>query len=164
MEIKEGDYFSYCWNEKEFSAWSDPYWCRDRRCVATLNKEGKIELIDTFNYWPYDGGELEKEIFTRKGLAREYSRYVDPSKVELTFICNLSNYEFVSEYNKDDYDDVVYVGYQLTKRWAILKGSEKSKSAILSKLHDRLADYESKKQSAEWGIERTLREIEELKE
>lgn len=163
MNIKDGDYFSYSWKDGKGPS-TDPYWCRDGRCVACTNKEGHIYLIDTYNYWPFKEGQLEKSVFTRDGLDQEYSRFVDLDKFDLDFICNLNDYELVSSHNKDDYDGVIFVGYQCTKRWAKPKGAVPSKTAILIKLQSQLAQYESEKRSAEWGIERVQKEIKEVEE
>lgn len=118
MNIKDGDYFSYSC-KPNLGTSSDPYWCRDRRCVARTDKHGDTVLIDTYNYWPFnDKGKEDTNIFTHDGLAREYSKYIDVERFDLEFICNLNDYEFVHEYAKDDYEGVVFVGYQCTKKWA----------------------------------------------
>lgn len=134
MIIRDGDYFTYSWKVGKGPK-TDPYWCRDGRCIARTDNHGDIVLIDTYNYWPFnDKGKEDTNIFTHEGLAREYSKYIDVGRFDLEFICNLNDYEYVHEYAKDDYEGVVFVGYQCTKRWAKLKGSEKSNAMILKKL------------------------------
>lgn len=163
MNIKDGDYFSYSW-KPNLGPSSDPYWCRDRRCVARTDKHGDTVLIDTYNYWPFnDKGKEDTNIFTHEGLAREYSKYIDVERFELEFICNLNDYEFVHEYAKDDYEGVVFVGYQCTKKWAKPKGSEVSKAAVLKKLEAQLQRAHEDLRSAERTITRINEQIEEIK-
>ena len=163
MNIKDGDYFSYSW-KPNLGPSSDPYWCRDRRCVARTDKHGDTVLIDTYNYWPFnDKGKEDTNIFTHEGLAREYSKYIDVERFELEFICNLNDYEFVHEYAKDDYEGVVFVGYQCTKKWAKPKGSGVSKVAVLKKLEAQLQRAHEDLRSAEWTITRINEQIEEIK-
>ena len=160
MNIKDGDYFSYSW-KVGLGHSSDPYWCRDRRCVARESGLSLV-LIDTYNYWPFKDGKEDTDIFTHDGLAREYSKYVNTELFDLEFICNLNDYEFVSEYTKDDYEGVVFVGYQCTKKWAKPKESEKSSVAVLEKLRRRLAVAEHQKAVAEYEIQWCNEQIEEL--
>lgn len=163
MNIKDGDYFSYSW-KPNIGTSSDPYWCRDRRCVARTDKHGDTVLIDTYNYWPFnDKGKEDTNIFTHEGLAREYSKYIDVNRFDLEFICNLNDYEFVHEYAKDDYEGVVFVGYQCTKKWAKPKGSGVSKVAVLKKLEAQLQRAHEDLRSAEWTITRINEQIEEIK-
>lgn len=162
MLIKDGDYFQYSW-KTNLGPSSDPYWCRDRRCVARTDKHGDIVLIDTYNYWPFnDKGKEDTNIFTHEGLSREYSKYIDVERFDLEFICNLNDYEFVHEYAKDDYEGVVFVGYQCTKKWAKPKGSEISKAAVLKKLEAQLQRAHEDLRSAEWTVTRINEQIEEL--
>ena len=148
MQIKDGDFFQYSW-KPNLGPSSDPYWCRDRRCVARTDNHGDIVLIDTYNYWPFKESKEDTNIFTHEGLSREYSKYIDVGRFDLEFICNLNDYEFVHEYAKDDYEGVVFVGYQCTKKWAKPKGSDVSTKALKAKY---LAEYQQAlydKQSAE---------------
>jgi len=156
MNIKDGDFFSYSW-KTGYDPLSDRYWCRDARCVARADKFGDIVLIDTYNYWPFKDGKEDTNIFTHEGLSREYSKYVNTDSFDLEFICNLDDYEFVSEYEKDDYENVIFVGYQCTRKWAIPRGSVKSNKAIIKKLQKELVDEISKHENAAWRI----RKIEE---
>lgn len=162
MIIKDGDYFSYTWKVGKGPK-SDPYWCRDGRAVARTDINGDIWLIDTYNYWPYKDSVEDKNIFTHDGLAREYSKYIDVGRFDLEFICNLNDYEFIHEYAKDDYEGVVFVGYQCTKKWAKPKGSSVSKAAVLKKLEAQLQRAHEDLRSAEWTITRINEQIEEFK-
>ena len=143
--IKDGDYFHYTFKE-----WTNHgHHCRDMKCVARAGRDGDIYLIDTFNYWPFKHGKAEKEIFTLEGLDREYSKYVkNDSKVELEFICNLNDYEYVESWEKDDYDGVVNVTYQCTKQWAKPKGAEVSKKALIAKYQEQMRTAEYEKSTA----------------
>lgn len=162
-QIKDGDYFQYTWKPNLGPA-SDPYWCRDRKCVARTDKHGDIVLIDTYNYWPFNNkGKEDTNIFTHEGLAREYSKYIDVERFDLEFICNLNDYEFLNEYAKDDYEGVVFVGYQCTKKWAKPKGNSVSKAAVLKKLESQLQRAHEDLRSAEWNITRINEQIEEMK-
>lgn len=161
IQIKDGDYFQYSW-KPNLGPSSDPYWCRDRKCVARTDKHGDIVLIDTYNYWPFKDGKEDTNIFTHEGLARECSKYIDVGRFDLEFICNLNDYEFVHEYAKDDYEGVVFVGYQCTKKWAKPRGSDVSKAAVLKKLIVQLSDAEYEKASAERKIARCKEQIKEL--
>lgn len=40
IEIKDGDYFQYSW-KSNLGPSSDSYWCRDARCVARTDANGK---------------------------------------------------------------------------------------------------------------------------
>jgi cell division protein FtsB len=161
MQIKDGDYFSYSW-KVGLGPSTDPYWCRDRRCVARADRFGDIVLIDTFNYWPFKDSQKEENIFTHEGLSREYSKYVNTESFDLEFICNLNDYEFVHEYAKDDYEGVINVSYQCTKQWVKPKGSEVSKAAVLKKLIAQRSEAQDEKDYLERKIERLDREIDKL--
>ena len=163
IEIKDGDYFQYSW-KSNIGPSSDPYWCRDRRCVARTDKHGDTVLIDTYNYWPFnDKGKEDTNIFTHEGLAREYSKYIDVERFDLEFICNLNDYEFVHEYAKDDYEGVVFVGYQCTKKWAKPKGSSVSNSMILNKLIKERDQLVSDIEYKQWRISQLNEQIGDLK-
>lgn len=158
-QIKDGDYFNYSF--KEFSTFGQH--CRDMKCVARADQYGDIHLIDTFNYWPFKEGKEDTNIFTFEGLNREYSKYIkNYDKVEFEFICNLNGYEFIQEWEKDDYDDVVYVGYQCTKKWAKPKGTGVSNSALIKKYKDQLASAVYDKSSAESRIQWINEELNRL--
>lgn len=162
MEIKDGDYFSYSWKVGKAPK-TDPYWCRDGRAVARTDVNGDIWLIDTYNYWPYKDSVEDENIFTYEGLSREYSKYVNTEPVDLEFICNLNDYEFVHEYAKDDYEGVVFVGYQCTKKWAKPKGSEVSKSMVLKKLINERDQLVSDVEYKQWRISQLNEQIGDLK-
>ncbi len=162
MNIKDGDYFHYSW-KPNLGPSSDPYWCRDRKCVARTDRDGKFSIIDTFNYWPFKDGKEDTNIFTHEGLAREYSKYIDVERFDLEFICNLNDYEFVHEYSKDDYEGVVFVGYQCTKKWAKPKGSEVSKSMVLKKLINECDQLVSDVEYKQWRISQLNEQIGEMK-
>lgn len=162
MNIKDGDYFNYSY-KTGLGPSTDRYWCRDRRCVARTDNHGDIVLIDTYNYWPFKEREYDTDIFTYSGLAREYSKYVTEDKFDLEFICNLNDYEYVKDYEKDDYENVIFVGYQCDRLWAKPKGAQPSKAAILKKLQGQLQRAHEDLRSAQSSIERITKDIEELK-
>lgn len=163
-QIKDGDYFSYSW-KSGLGPSTDPYWYRDRKCVARTDNTGDIVLIDTYNYWPFnDKGKEDTNIFTHEGLAREYSKYIDVNRFDLEFICNLNDYEFIHEYAKDDYEGVVFVGYQCTKKWAVPKGSEASRAAVLKKYVEEYNELLSQKKYIESRLLSLSDKIEELED
>ena len=162
IEIKDGDYFQYSW-KSNLGPSSDSYWCRDARCVARTDANGDIWLIDTYNYWPYKDSVEDENIFTYEGLSREYSKYINNEPVDLEFICNLNDYEFVHEYAKDDYEGVVFVGYQCTKKWAKPKGSSVSNSMILNKLIKERDQLVSDIEYKQWRISQLNEQIGDLK-
>lgn len=162
MEIKDGDYFSYSWKIGRGPS-TDPYWCRDRRCVAKELECG-IVMFDTYNYCydycSYDEGS--EEIFSLEALDRDYTKIVDTEAFDLEFICNLNDYEII-KYDYEDYEGVLSCGYQCTKRYMKPKGSEKSNNMILEKLKRQLGEAEYQKKSAQWDIERITQQMEDLK-
>jgi len=162
IDIKDGDYFQYSY-KVGLGPSSDPYWCRDRRCVARFDEFGDIVLVDTFDYWPFKDKEYDKEIFTYQGLTKNnYIKYINTHSFDLEFICNLNDYEYVNSYEKDDYENVIYVGYQCEKLWAMPKGQGKSKTAILKKLEVQLEKAYSDQRSAQLNIEWITKQIEDL--
>mgnify|MGYP001600782138 FL=1 len=161
MIIKDGDFFYYTWKLGKAPE-TVPYWCRDARCVARTDDSGDIWLVDTYNYWPYKEGKEDPNIFTYEGLSREYSKYINTDLVDLNFICNLNEYRFIDEYTKNDYDGVVFVGYQCTKRWAVLKRSVKSNTAIIKKLQKELEDAIEKHEYAAFRIQQINKELLEV--
>lgn len=161
IEIKDGDYFQYSW-KPNLGPSSDPYWCRDRHAVARTDNHGDIVLIDTYNYWPFKDGKEDTNIFTHEGLAREYAKYIDVGMFDLEFICNLNEYEFVHEYAKDDYEGVVFVGYQCTKKWAKPKGSDVSNEAVLKKLIVERDERVATAQYNQSRIDQLNKEIEDM--
>lgn len=158
--IKDGDFFSYTWKTGKGPS-NDPYWCRDRRCVARTGEHGELYLIDTFNYWPYVNGKEDTDIFTYEGLSWEYFKYVNINLVDLELICNLNDYEFVN-YDKEDYEGVIFVGYQCTQKWAKPKGSVKSDTAIRAKLYKELANEIANHEQAAWRIQQINIELSKL--
>lgn len=83
----------------------------------------------------------------------------------MEFLCNLKDIEFINEYEIQDYDKVYNLSRQkhCYKKYAIDKGAQPSKSAILKKLESQLQRAHEDLRSAQWGIERINKEIEELK-
>lgn len=156
-QIKDGDVFK--WNYKDDAAYREKhsgsgtaYWCLDQQCFAT-ERSGVIYLIDT--YWTDYSAEY---------LGSETS-YVSPDKVELEFICNLKDIEFIENWEIEDYDKVYNLSRQkhCYKKYAIDKGAQPSKSAILKKLEAKLEKAYSDQRSAELSIEWTIKQIEDLK-
>lgn len=154
--IKDGDIFK--WYYKDDSAYRSKcpngtaYWCMDNQCFATI-RDGVTYLIDT--YWAHYGCEY---------IGNEV-KIVDVERVDLEFICNLHEIEWISEYYIQDYDKVYNLSRQkhCYKHYAIDKGAEPSKAAILKKLKEQLQRAHEDLRSAEWTITRINEQIEELK-
>lgn len=147
--MREGDIYKwYFKNDAEYRAkcgGGTAYWCVDNRCVM---KNGK--LVDT--YW--DGVKR----------ASSSSNILDPEKVDLEFICNLNDIEFIKEYQIEDYDKVYNLSHQkgCYKVFAINKGAQISNKALRIKYQKLLEQAEYQKRSAEWDIERYTKLLEEL--
>lgn len=156
MEIKDGDIFYWKYKDDEtyrakHSGSGTAYWCLDQQCFAT-ERSGVIYLIDT--YWTDYSAEY---------LGSETS-YVYPDKVDLELVCNLKDIEFINDYEAQDYDKVYNLSRQkhCYKKYAIDKGAQPSKSAILKKLERQLQRAHEDLRSAQWSIERIKKDIEEL--
>lgn len=127
MEIKDGNVFK--WYYKDDAAYrakcpnGTAYWCMDNQCFATI-RDGVTYLIDT--YWAHYGCEY---------IGNEV-KIVDVERVDLEFICNLNEIEWISEYYIQDYDKVYNLSRQSRcyKHYAIDKGAQPSKVAILKKI------------------------------
>lgn len=152
MKLREGDIYKwYFKNDAEYrrNNPSTAYWCMDNQAVVHNGK-----LIDT--YWIYaDKGRF---------VVNSDCNYLDVDKVDLKFICNLNEIEFIKAYQVEDYDKVYDLSYQkgCYKLFAIDKGAQVSKKALRAKYLRELAEAEQRKRSAEWDIERYTKAIEEL--
>lgn len=151
FNLREGDIFK--WYYKDDSEYrrnnqSTAYWCMDNQCVV---KNG--ELIDT--YW--DG--VNSLLTTSTHAVR-----LDIDKIDLEFICNLDEIEFIKEYQVEDYDRVYNLSYQKScyKVFAIDKGAQVSKKALRAKYLRKLEEAEYRKRSAEWDIQSYTKSIEEI--
>jgi hypothetical protein len=148
--MKEGDVYKWYYkNDAEYrrNNSSTAYWCMDNRCIV---RNG--ELVDT--YW--DGVDLNR--------LSSNSSYLNPDKVDLEFICNVNDLEFIKEYQIEDYDKVYNLSYQkgCYKLFAIDKGAKVSNKALHAKYARLLEEAQYQKRSAEWDIERYTKLIEEL--
>lgn len=155
MSVRDGDIFKWSYKDhKEYlkNNRSTAYWCLDQQCFAT-ERSGVIYLIDT--YWTDYNSEY---------LGSETS-YVDPERVELEFVCNLKDIDFIEKWKIEDYDKVYNLSRQKNsyKKYAIDKGAQPSKAAILKKLESQLEKAYSDQRSAELSIEWIIQQIEELK-
>lgn len=156
MKIRDGDVFR--WQYKDDEAYrakhigsGTAYWCLDQQCFAT-ERSGVIYLIDT--YWTDYGAEY---------LGSETS-YVNPDKVDLEFLCNLKHIEFINEYDVQDYDKVYNLNRQKNcyKKYAIDKGAQASKAAILKKLMNERENLIRERTYSDWRLTQLEKEIKEL--
>lgn len=150
-ELKEGDVYKWYYkNDAEYrrNNSSTAYWCMDNRCVV---KNG--ELVDT--YWEGVNSLLRTS---------SNSTILDPEKVDLEFICNLNDIEFIKEYQIEDYDKIYNLSHQkgCYKVFAIDKDAEVSNKALRTKYSKLLEQAEYQKRSAEYDIERYKNLILEL--
>ena len=150
MDLREGDIFKWYYkNDSEYrrNNQSTAYWCMDNQCVVRSG-----ELVDT--YW--DGVDLSR--------LSSNSNFLDIDKIDLEFICNLDDIEFIREYQVEDYDKVYNLSYQKScyKVFAIDKGAQVSKKALRAKYVRKLEEAEYRKRSAEWDIQSYTKSIEEL--
>lgn len=129
--MKNGDVFRWYYkNDIEYRqkhiGSGTAYWCLDNQCVYW---EG-TGLVDT--YW--------------SGLSGQYlsshATILDEEKIDLEFVCNLDDVEFIHKSKTDEYDKVYNLSHQQSCRphFAVDKGVCKSKKAILTKKERELAD------------------------
>lgn len=156
MDIRDGDVFRWYFKNdgeyrKKLQGSGTAYWCMDNQCYAT-ERSGEVYLLDT--YWIDYGQEY---------IGNEVT-YVDPEKVDLEFVCNLHDVEFI-KYGMEDYDKVYNLSRQkgCYKAFAIDKGAEPSNTAILKKFEKQLEEAVYNKTYLEISIERLQKEINALK-
>lgn len=149
--MREGDVYRwYFKNDAEYrrNNSSTAYWCMDNQCIVRSG-----ELVDT--YW--DGVDLNR--------LSSSSYFLNPDKVDLEFICNVNDVEFIKKWQTEDYDKVYDLSYQ--KRcypcYAIDKGAQISSKALRVKYSKLLEQAEHQKRSAEHDIERYSKLLEGLK-
>jgi hypothetical protein len=150
ISLREGDIYKWYYkNDAEYrrNNSSTAYWCMDNRCIV---RNG--ELVDT--YW--DGVELTR--------LSSNSSYLNPDKVDLEFICNVGDVEFIKKYEIEDYDKVYNLSYQkgCYPCFAIDKGAQVSNKALCTKYQGLLDKAHSDKRSAEYNIEYYSKLIEDL--
>ena len=132
--MKNGDVFRwYFKNDTEYRAKhansGTAYWCLDNQCVY---REG-VGLVDT--YWV--------------GLSSQHlsssATILDEEEIDLEFVCNLDDVEFIPKSDLDEYDKVYNLSHQnhCYPLFAVDKGVCKSKKAILTKKEQELADVKS---------------------
>lgn len=151
-ELKDGDVYKWYYKDdleyRRKCSGGTAYWCMDNRCVVING-----DLVDT--YW--DG--VYNPLRTSSN-----STILDPKKVDLEFICNLNDIEFIKEYQIEDYDKVYNLSHQkgCYKVFAIDKGAQVSNKALRTKYSKLLEQAEYQKRSAEYDIERYKNLILEL--
>ena len=152
--MKEGDVYKWYYkNDAEYrrNNSSTAYWCMDNKAVVHNGN-----LIDT--YWLY----MDKERIVESSTCR----HVNVDDVDLEFVCNLNDVEFIDKWQTEDYDKV----YNLSRQkncyplYAIDKGAQVSNKALRTKYQGLLDKAHSDKRSAEYHIEYYSKLIEELEE
>lgn len=155
-DIKDGDVFR--WYYKDDSAYrakcpnGTAYWCMDNQCFATI-RDDVTYLVDT--YWAHYGCEY---------IGNEV-KIVDPGRVDLEFICNLNEIEWISEYYIQDYDKVYNLSRQSRcyKHYAIDKAAQPSKAAILKKITAERNQLVRDVDHNQWRIKMLNEQIEDMK-
>lgn len=134
-ELKEGDVYKWYYKDdleyRRKCSGGTAYWCMDNRCIV---RNG--ELVDT--YW--DGVDLNR--------LSSNSSYLNPDKVDLEFICNVNDVEFIKKYEIEDYDKVYNLSYQ-KGCYAIDKGAQVSNEALKKKYINEYSKVLSEKEYAE---------------
>lgn len=142
MNIRNGDVFRWYYkDDKEYRSKcpnGTAYWCMDNQCYAT-ERSGTIYLVDT--YWSDYGSEY---------IGNEV-KLVDVDKVDLEFVCNLYEIEFIADYYVQDYDKVYNLSRQkgCHKRYAKDTGAEFSNEALKKKYISEYNHLHSEKEYAE---------------
>ena len=153
--MKEGDV--YLWqfkNDLEYRKIcvnGTAYWCMDQQAIVING-----ELIDT--YWV---------LWDKYGVKCGSSNsVVNPNVVDLQFVCNIKDIEYISKWQVEDYDKVYDLSYQRNCRhlYAIDKGAKPSKSALIKKNQKLLEEAKYRLKSAMWDIERYEQELKNLEE
>lgn len=137
ISLREGDVYKWYYkNDAEYrrNNTSTAYWCMDNSCIV---RNG--ELVDT--YW--DGVDLSR--------LSSNSSYLNPDKVDLEFICNVNDVEFIKKYEIEDYDRVYNLSYQkgCYPCYAIDKGAQVSNEALKKKYINEYSKVLSEKEYAE---------------
>lgn len=158
--MKDGDVFfwSHKGEDKYGNNSGTAYWCMDQQCVY---RNGK--LMDTYNYTPYRN---EDQMFDYGGLRSEFTKYVDPDKADLEYICNVDDLEPLGKYDDDRFDyepDVIFdmsyhSGYK--KLVCKIKGSKKSPVRQAEKIQFEIDTYRRTIQN----MKRDIRQLVEKKE
>ena len=158
MQIKDGDVFKWKYKDDagyraKHSGSGTAYWCLDQQCFAT-KRSGVLHLIDT--YWTDYGAE-----YLGHGTS-----YVCPDNVDLEFVCNLKDIEFIEKWEVEDYDAVYNLSRQKDcyKKYAIDKGDQPSKAAILKKITAERDQLVSDVDHNQWRIKMLNAQIEEMQE
>lgn len=150
--MKEGDVYRWYYkNDAEYrqKSPSTAYWFMDNQCIV---RNG--ELVDTY----YDGVDLMR--------LSSNSNYLNPDKVDLEFICNVNDVEFIKKWQIEDYDKIYNLSHQkgCYPCFAIDKGAQVSKKALHAKYQGLIEKAESTKRGAERDIEYYSKLVEELGE
>ena len=152
--LREGDVYRWEYlNDLEYrqNSPSTAYWCMDQKTIVVNGK-----LIDT--YWLY----MDKERIVLSSSCHQ----IDPAKVKLEFVCNLSDIRFINKWEKDDYDKVYNLSRQkgCYELYAVDKGAQVSNTALRIKYQSELDKAYSEKRIAEYNIEYYSKLIKELGE
>lgn len=150
--LREGDVYSFRYNEEETKKRFEPYHCFDGQLIVRKYGEGgEMRLVDT--YW----GSGDNRTFTLEEAL---------NKGHLAFKCNLSDVEEIREWEKIYYDDSdlfdLSTQHHCHNRYAKRKGAERSKEKMMLTLLDKITSSQHKIQSLQKDIERAEENLKKL--
>ena len=137
-ELKEGDVYKWYYKDdleyRRKCSGGTAYWCMDNKCIVRSG-----ELVDT--YW--DGVDLSR--------LSSNSKFLNPDKVDLEFICNVNEVDFIQKWELEDYDRVYNLSHQkgCYPCYAIDKGAQVSNEALKKKYINEYSKVLSEKEYAE---------------
>lgn len=145
---KEGDVFSWSYKETERNS-STQYWCCSREGVVASNGL----LYDTF--WGI-GINSDGRAFKQEDV---------DSKIEVTFLANLNDYESCKKEDRAYYDDKDFLDLSNSNKscfFYLRKGAVKSLDKMRKILERNIKDAEYKLASAQRDLEWEKGQLEEL--
>ena len=148
-EWKEGDVFSWSYNETDVHS-STQYWCCSQTGVVASNEI----MYDTF--WGIGINENGR-LFTSEDIG---------SKIEISFIANLNDYETCRKEDRCYYDDKDFLDLSNSNNgnryFYLRKGAVKSLDKMRKILERNVKDAEYKLKSAQQNLEWEKSKLEEL--
>lgn len=145
---KEGDVFSWCYKEIDYKS-STQYWC----CSGTGVVASNGLMYDTF--WGI-GINNNGRVFTQEDVE---------SKIDVTFLANLNDYESCKKEDRTYYDDKDFLDLSNSNNscfFYLRKGAVKSLDKMRKILERNIKDAEFKLTSAQQNLEWEKRKLEEL--
>ena len=146
---KEGDVFSWSYKETDYNS-STQYWCCSRTGVVASNGL----MYDTF--WGI-GINDNGRVFVQEDV---------DSKIDVTLLANLNDYEFCKKEDRAYYDDKDFLDLSNSNNgnrfFYLRKGAVKSLDKMRKILERNIKDAEYKLTSAQHNLEWEKRKLEDL--